>query len=48
MTPAEYSAVYADHITALARRFGVKSAIHLDDHIFSYLLQPHPDFKTAL
>jgi hypothetical protein len=48
MTPAEYSAVHADHIAALARRFGVKSAIHPDDHIFSYLLQPHPDFKTDL
>jgi cyclopropane fatty-acyl-phospholipid synthase-like methyltransferase len=49
MTPAEYSVVYADHIAALARRFGVKSAIHPDDHIFSFLLaSPHPQFKTDI
>jgi hypothetical protein len=46
-TPAEYSAVHADHIAALARRFGVKSAIHPDDHIFSFLLA-HPGFTTDI
>jgi Methyltransferase domain len=47
MKPAEYSAVHADHIAALARRFGVKSAIHPDDHIFSFLLG-NPVFKTDI
>jgi hypothetical protein len=45
MTPAEYCTVYGDHIAALARRFGVKGAIHPDDHIFSFLLA-HPVFST--
>lgn len=42
MTPKEYTEVYADHIEATARRIGVKSAIHPDDHIFSFLVA-HPD-----
>jgi 2-polyprenyl-3-methyl-5-hydroxy-6-metoxy-1,4-benzoquinol methylase len=45
MTPAEYCIVYAEHMTALARRFGVKSAIHPDDHIFTFLLA-HPGFRA--
>ena len=44
MTPSEYTSIYADHVDAVARQLGVKSAIHADDHIFSFLLA-HTSFS---
>jgi hypothetical protein len=38
MTPMDYVAAYADHIDALARLFGVKSALHPDDHLLAHML----------
>jgi SAM-dependent methyltransferase len=43
MPPKEYIGIHAEHIEAVARRIGVKSAIHPDDHIFSFLTA-HPSY----